>query len=165
MVSALIALLVWSVTIILLIVGLIIIFIGLPGIWLVFLGILLNAAWMGFEEVSGVWIGIFFLLTLVASLIDNLLIPLGSKFSGGSKWGVFGAIVGAIVGLLVGNIVGVIVGPFIGAVGFELMLAKKDTKAALRSGFGTFIGFVVSVLAKFAVAVCIISIWTYLLIF
>ena len=76
---------------------------------------------------------VWLLIVVVIQILDYFTPMLGSKYSGGSKWGNWGCIIGTLVGLLFLPW-GVIFGPFLGAV----------------IG-GSLIGFMLGTLLKFVV--------------
>ena len=82
-------------------------------------------------------------------ILDYFTPMLGSKYSGGSKWGNWGCIIGTLVGLLFLPW-GVIFGPFLGAVIGEL-IGNKEFSQALKSGVGSLVGFMLGTLLKFVV--------------
>lgn len=82
---------------------------------------------------------VLLLLVVIAQIIDYFIPILGSKYSGGTKWGSWGAFIGSIAGLFFLPW-GLILGPFLGAVAGELM-GDADMKSALRSGTGALLGF------------------------
>lgn len=94
-----------------------------------------------------VWLG----LVAVSQLIDYIIPMLGSKYSGGSKWGSWGSFWGGIAGLFFLPW-GIVLGPFLGAVIGEL-LGDKDLRQALKSGIGSLLGFLFGTVLK--VALCI----------
>ncbi|MCB9790428.1 DUF456 domain-containing protein [Candidatus Nomurabacteria bacterium] len=138
--------------------GMILTLANLPGVWLVFLSVVVAALVDRFEVIQPRLLVIFFFISLFVSLIDNILVPFGAKKMGAGKWGILGAVTGAVIGLFLGNLIGVIIGPFIGALIFELLIGKKSLDLALKAGFGTFIGFVSSVVLKFGLSVAMIAI-------
>ena len=73
---------------------------------------------------------IWLLIVAVVQVLDYFTPMLGSKYSGGSKWGNWGCIIGTLVGLLFLPW-GVILGPFLGAVIGEL-LGNKEFSQALK---------------------------------
>ena len=86
------------------------------------------------------------IVTIVVSALDYIVPAWGTKRFGGTKWGVWGSTIGVIVGLFFGA-VGVIVGPLLGAILGEL-LGGKDTRAALKAGWGSFVGIFFGTVAK-----------------
>jgi uncharacterized protein len=136
--------------------GLVLTLLDFPGIWLVFLSTVVVAALTGFETITPLLLIILFFVSLLSTFIDNIVVALGAKKMGASKWGMLGAILGGIVGLMIGNIVGFLFGPLVGATLFELIFAHKDLNQSLKSGMGSLIGLFVSVLLKTVVNVSII---------
>ena len=92
---------------------------------------------------------LWLLIVLVVQVLDYFTPMLGSKYSGGSRWGNWGCIIGTLIGLLFLPW-GVIFGPFLGAVIGEL-LGNKEFSQALRSGVGSLIGFLLGTFLKFVV--------------
>ncbi len=81
------------------------------------------------------------------TIIDNIIPIIGAKKYGGSKKAVWGSIIGLVFGMFFLPPWGIIVGPFAGAVIGEL-IDGKDASSALRSGFGTFMGFMGGIILK-----------------
>ncbi len=129
----------------LLTIGNVLSFLNLPGPWFVFVATLIASSRY---DIGIGMILIFLFLSIFASIVDNLLVIWGAKRYGGGKWGMIGAVVGLVVGVLVGNLVGGILGPFLGAFLFEYLIAKKDSDAAFKAGFGTIVGLLGSILMK-----------------
>ena len=135
------------------ILGLVLTVLSFPGVWLIYISIFF-LSWMGnFEMISPFVLVVLFIISLVSTLIDNVVMAMGAKKLGGSGWGMAGAIIGGIVGLAVGNLVGMFVGPIVGATAFELIFAHKDFNQSLKAGIGSFIGILVSIVLKIGVNV------------
>lgn len=86
---------------------------------------------------------VWLLIVVVIQILDYFTPMLGSKYSGGSKWGNWGCIIGTLVGLLFLPW-GVIFGPFLGAVIGEL-IGNKEFSQALKSGVGLYVGNLIEV--------------------
>jgi uncharacterized protein len=128
----------------------------LPGTPLIFGAALLYAVITNFEQIDLQILIIFAVLVLIAQSLDWLAATYGVKRMGGSYFGVLGALIGMIAGILLSGLVGLIIGAFAGAVVFELMIGKKYD-VALRAGLGSFIGFLVGGVVKFAIAAVMIG--------
>jgi uncharacterized protein YqgC (DUF456 family) len=96
---------------------------------------------------------IYFAVAIIVTILDYIVPIWGTKKFGGSRSGTIGATIGLIVGLFFGP-PGIILGPFIGAVVAELA-SGHDQKTSLRSGFGSFIGFLTGVVLKLVVSALI----------
>lgn len=89
-----------------------------------------------------VWLG----LVALSLLLDYLIPMWGSKYSGGTKWGSWGAFAGSIIGLFFLPY-GLLLGPFLGAMIGEL-LGDKGLSVALKSGIGSLLGFLFGTILK-----------------
>jgi uncharacterized protein YqgC (DUF456 family) len=147
----------WLVTLCLLTIGLAGCFLPvLPGPLIILIAAVFH--WFVFREASGVewWTFAVLIALLAASQIFDLVSgAAGSKWFGGTKWGVAGALLGAIVGLFFMPL-GLIFGPVIGAYSFELLFAKKGARQAAVSGFGSAVGTISSLVMKVIVGVVMI---------
>ena len=141
--------------------GLVLVVLGFPGIWLIYLATLILAIVDGFENITVLFLIILFFVSLLSTFIDNIVIALGAKKMGGSKWGMLGAVIGGIVGLMVGSLPGFFLGPLIGATLFELVFAHKDLNESFKAGIGSLIGLFFSILLKLVVNVGIIVFVVY----
>ena len=104
---------------------------------------------------------VWLLIVAVLQVLDYFTPMLGSKYSGGSKWGNWGCIIGTLVGLLFLPW-GIILGPFLGAFIGEL-LGGRETIQALKSGLGSLLGFLLGTVLK-----CVIVgyfIWQFMAVF
>ena len=142
----------WAIIIALFIVS----FIGLvypiiPSVLFVIGGILAYGLFFTFEPFNWLfWIiqALFVIMLFGADYVSNLI---GVKKFGGSKAGVWGSTIGLLIGPFVIPVVGIILGPFIGAVLAELLVHRKGFVEAFKIGFGSVIGFITSVIAKFII--------------
>ena len=113
----------------------------LPGPPLSYTGLLL----LHFTEkhqFSGRFLIIWAIVTVIVYLTDYAIPVWGTKHFGGSKQGIWGSIIGLIAGIFFFPPLGIIIGPFAGAVIGEFIAGKNST-AALKSGCGSFIGFII----------------------
>ena len=101
-----------------------------------------------------IWWGI---VTILISVLDYFITIWGAQTFGGSKAGVRGSIAGLILGLFIPPF-GLIIGPFVGAVAGEMIAGNKQN--ALRTGFGSFIGFLAGTFAK--LIVCLIMLFFFI---
>lgn len=148
--------LLWILSVLLVMIGLAgIVLPALPGTILIFFGLLLAAGIDHFERVG--WITMVFLgfLTVLSFIIEYLSSVYGVKRAGASRQAVTGSIAGLAVGMFLG-LPGIILGPFIGAVIGEL-IANQDMIRAGRAGVATWIGLVVGMAFKLAIAFAMIG--------
>ena len=93
---------------------------------------------------------LWLLLVIILQVLDYFIPMLGSKYSGGTRWGTRGCLAGTIIGLFFmpwGIILGPFLGPFLGAFIGEL-LGGKETRQALKSGMGSLFGFLFGTVLK-----------------
>lgn len=121
----------------------------LPGPPLGFIGLLL-LHFSSMAQFSVTFLVITGLIVLSVSLLDYLVPVIGAKRFGGSRLGVIGCITGLLLGLFIFPPFGIIIGPFIGAVVGEL-INGDDLNKAVKSGFGSFLGYVFGTGIKLAV--------------
>jgi uncharacterized protein len=123
----------------------------LPGPPLSYIGILI------LHFVKGALFSWLFLISwgivvVIVVTLDSFMPAEGSRRMGGSKLGVYGALIGALIGLFFFPPAGIIVGPIAGAFIGEF-LAGRESGSALRAAMGSFVGFLVAVALKVGVAV------------
>ena len=118
---------------------------GLPGTPIAYAGLWIAQVT---DRVDFSWqmLLVWGIVTIVISILDYVVPAWGTKRFGGTKWGVWGSTIGVFVGLFFGA-VGVILGPLVGAIIGEL-IAGKELPAALKAGWGSFIGILFGTILK-----------------
>jgi len=114
-----------------------------------------------FDEMSYLfWIiqGLFIILLFAADTLSNLV---GVKKFGGTKAGMWGSTIGLLVGPFVIPVAGILLGPFIGAVLAELIVSRAGFKQSLKTGVGSLVGFLTSVVTKGALMVVMIAVFIF----
>ena len=144
--------------------GLLLIPFGFPGTWVQVLGLVGYAWWTDFTTIGA---GPIVTVAVLAVIAEALEFWLGGRYAqryGGSRragWGaILGGLVGAVIGIpvpIVGSVVGAFVGAFVGAALFEFTL-KSEWRAAMRVGWGAFVGRLVAVAMKSGIGVAIAAV-------
>lgn len=118
---------------------------GLPGTPIAYAGLWIAQAT---DRIDFSWqfLLIWSIVVVVISVLDYIVPAWGTKKYGGTKWGVWGSTIGVFIGLFFGA-VGVILGPLVGAIIGEL-IAGKELEAALKAGWGSFIGILFGTVLK-----------------
>jgi len=122
---------------------------GIPGPPIAFAALLLQNL-KDENHFSSKFLIIWFLITILVTVLDYLVPAIGTKKFGGTKRGVWGSIIGLLIGIFFFPPIGLIIGPFLGAFIGELS-GGKETDLALKAGFGSFIGFLFGVTLKLVV--------------
>jgi len=150
----------WSLIIIFFIIG----FIGLvypiiPSVIFIIGGFLVYGLFFSFSDLPWwFWLieSLFIILLFGADMMANAF---GVKKYGGSKAGIWGSTIGLLVGPFVIPFLGIILGPFIGAIIAELLITRTSLKQAVKTGFGSVIGFLTSVATKGIIQIVMIVIF------
>lgn len=128
--------------------GLVANFLSIPGNFI----IALNTFWYGiatsFEKVTWSFLLTLIIIAAAIEFAEYLIIALGAKRYGASRWGVVGAILGGIIGGLsgftfspiFGAITGGFVGVIIGTMLLELIIKGRNIKVAFHAMLGALIG-------------------------
>ncbi|WP_431029797.1 DUF456 domain-containing protein [Lysinibacillus sp. LZ02] len=128
-------------------------FIGLiypiiPSVLFILGGFVVYGLFYSFSELPW-WFWLIEILLVVllfgADTVSNLI---GVKKFGGSKAGMWGSTIGLLVGPFVIPFAGILIGPFLGAVIAELLITKSDWEQAIKTGVGSLVGFLTSVVTK-----------------
>lgn len=150
----------WSLIIVCFIIG----FIGLvypiiPSVIFIIGGFLVYGLFFSFSELPWwFWLieSLFIILLFGADMMANAF---GVKKYGGSKAGIWGSTIGLLVGPFIIPFLGIILGPFIGAIIAELLITRTSLKQAIKTGFGSVIGFLTSVATKGIIQIVMIVIF------
>ena len=89
---------------------------------------------------------LWLLIVVIVQVLEYLVPMLGSKYSGGTRWGTRGCLIGTVIGLFFMPW-GIILGPFLGAFIGELF-GGRETRQALKSGLGSLLGFLFGTVVK-----------------
>lgn len=149
---------VWILTVGLMVVGLVGVVLPLvPGTLLILIGAVVHKlllpgsiSWMVIAYLAGFWV-----LSIIADFGGVLL---GTRWFGGSKWGMAGAGGGALVGSFI-SFPALVFGTIFGATAAEKFLGRKTTRASFKAGLGAATGFVISTVARLACAVMMIALF------
>lgn len=127
---------------------------GLPGPLFSYLSLIT----LHFADEGGVFSTQFLIIWLVViiliSALDYVMPVYATKRFGGTRYGVIGGVIGLLIGIFLFPPFGIILGPLIGAIIGDLV-AGKQFESALRSGLGSFIGFLAATTIKLAVSITI----------
>jgi uncharacterized protein YqgC (DUF456 family) len=158
------AALLWTLAVALIIAGLAgTILPALPGTALVLAGIVLGAWIDDFARVGAGTLALIGALAVLAWVLDYVAGLLGAQRAGASRQALVGAALGTVAGLFMG-LVGVLFMPLVGAAIGEY-IARRDHGHALRVGVSTWIGIMVGMLAKVAIAFVMIGVFVIALLF
>lgn len=148
----------WSLTLALMLAGVVGVVVPLlPGTTLILVAALLHKlvlpadlSWLAFG-----FIALFWVLSIVADFGGVLL---GTRWFGGSKWGMAGASGGALVGMFI-SLPALLAGSMLGAVLAEKFFAAKTNRLALKAAFGAATGFIISTVARLGCAAIMIGLF------
>ena len=143
----------------LLILGLLLMIVGiigsllpaLPGPPISWVGILLLYFCPGME--TNYWLlGITLVIAVVIGILDYVIPAKGTKYFGGSKYGIWGTNIGLVVGIFAPIPFGFLIGPFVGALVGELIYNSQEKGRAFKAATGSFIGFLAGTFMKLLVS-------------
>jgi uncharacterized protein len=146
----------------------VLIFAGVPGSWIALAGIAIYAAATRFAVVGWRTLLVMAGIAAAGEIVESILGVAYVARKGATKWGVLGAFVGGLAGAvfgtaivpLAGSILFGFVGAFAGAVAFEYF-AYRSLDKALRTGFFAFVGKLLAMLVKFALALVVLALFIY----
>lgn len=91
-------------------------------------------------------------VVVITITLDSFIPAEGARRMGGSKMGIYGALIGAVLGLFFFPPAGIIFGPIVGAFIGEIMTGNKSG-SALKAAMGSFVGYLVATGMKVGVAI------------
>jgi uncharacterized protein YqgC (DUF456 family) len=150
--------LIWTLTVTLMLIGVAGVVVPiLPGTTLILIAVVLHKIFLptDLSWLAIAFITLFWLLSIIADVAGVIV---GTKWFGGSKWGMAGASGGALVGVFI-SLPALLLGTIFGAIAAEKLLAKKTDREALKAGFGAATGFVISTVARLACAFVMIGLF------
>ena len=124
---------------------------GIAGPPFSFLGLILLSISKGWQLFSPGFLVTMAGITVFVTILDVIVPAVGARRFGASRAGFWGAVIGMILGILVFPPFGVIAGAFMGAIAGEWM-GGKQTREALRAGWGVFVGVLVGMALKLTVS-------------
>lgn len=156
--------LLWSVAVLLVIVGVVgTVLPALPGTALVFAGLLMGAWIDDFAHVSVVTLSVLGVLTVIAWIVDYVAGLLGARRAGASREALIGATLGTVAGIFTG-LWGLLFMPLVGAAIGEYLTIRNLARAS-HVGVATWIGMMLGAAVKIAITFAMIGIFVAALIF
>jgi uncharacterized protein YqgC (DUF456 family) len=98
-------------------------------------------------------LGITLGIAVIITVLDYVIPAVGTKKSGGTKYGMWGTTIGLIIGLISPIPLGFLIGAFVGAFVGEMIYDSQDAQRATKAAFGSFLGFLVSTFIKLFVSI------------
>ena len=124
---------------------------ALPGPPISWVGILMLYFCPGME--TNYWLlGITLVIAVVIGILDYVIPAKGTKYFGGSKYGIWGTNIGLIIGIFAPIPFGFLIGPFVGALVGELIYNSQEKGRAFKAATGSFIGFLAGTFMKLLVS-------------
>ena len=139
----------------------------LPGIPLSWAGLLILHL-SSVVPMNYTFLGVTLLITIIIFALQYAIPALGTKYLGGSKYGMWGATVGLFAGIFIPRPFAILIAPFVGAYVGEI-LNRADSKTALKAASGSFIGLLASTFMEFVVTAIFLllfiwKVWEYRLV-
>lgn len=153
----------------LLVVGFLLVLVGivgsvlpaLPGPPVSWVGILL--LYFCPEIPTNYWLlGITLVIAVVIGILDFVIPAKGTKYFGGSKYGIWGTNIGLVVGIFAPIPFGFLIGPFVGALVGELIYNSQEKERALKAAVGSFLGFLAGTFMKVLVSLLFLGLFVVL---
>ena len=124
---------------------------ALPGPPISWVGILMLYLCEGIS--INYWIlAVTLLIAVIIGILDYIIPAKGTKYFGGSKYGIWGTNIGLVVGIFAPIPFGFLIGPFVGALVGELIYNSQEKGQAFKAATGSFIGFLAGTFMKLLVS-------------
>ena len=124
---------------------------ALPGPPISWVGILLLYFCSGMT--FNYWVlGITLGIAIAIAVLDFVIPAKGTRYFGGSKYGIWGTNIGIVVGIFTPIPFGFLIGPFVGAFLGELLYNSQDKGRAIKAATGSFLGFLAGTFMKIVVS-------------
>ncbi|GKV68076.1 hypothetical protein NCCP2716_05740 [Sporosarcina sp. NCCP-2716] len=136
----------------------------IPSVLFIIGGFLLYGLIDSFSSMGWLFWTIQVLFTILLFSADTAANVFSVKRFGGTSAGGWGSTIGLIAGPFVIPVAGILIGPFLGAVIAELLVTRAGVKQAFRSGVGSLVGFLTSVVVKAAVMIVMIAVFIFFII-
>ena len=134
---------------------------ALPGPPISWVGILMLYLCEGIS--INYWIlGVTLLIAVIIGILDYIIPAKGTKYFGGSKYGIWGTNIGLVVGIFAPIPFGFLIGPFVGALVGELIYNSQEKGRAFKAATGSFIGFLVGTFMKVLVSLLFLGLFLVL---
>lgn len=107
-------------------------------------------------------LGITLLIALIIGILDFVIPAKGTKYFGGSKYGIWGTNIGLVIGIFTPIPFGFLIGPFVGALVGELIYNSNEGKRAFKAATGSFLGFLAGTFMKVLVSLLFLGLFVVL---
>lgn len=136
----------------------------IPSVLFIFAGFIVYGLFFTFSVLPWwFWLGQVLLVILLFAA-DTIASLVGVKAFGGTKAGMWGSTIGLLVGPFIIPFFGILILPFVFAVVAELVVTGSTFKEALRSGLGSLVGFLTSMVTKGIIQTIMIVIFIILVV-
>ena len=131
---------------------------ALPGPPISWVGILMLYLCEGIS--INYWIlAVTLLIAVIIGILDYIIPAKGTKYFGGSKYGIWGTNIGLVVGIFAPIPFGFLIGPFVGALVGELIYNSQEKGRAFKAATGSFIGFLAGTFMKVLVSLLFLGLF------
>lgn len=136
----------------------------IPGPPLSFIGMLFIHYSSDLYSFKPLTLVIYGIVSITILVLDYIIPAMGTKKYGGTKYGTWGSTIGLLIAVVIFPILGIVLGPF-GIIGIILgpfagayigeIIGGKNHDDALKSGLGSFYGFLAGTFLKLAYAIIV----------